>query len=406
MSPVAPAYPDPAALQQMRAMLARSRRPVAVLGGSCWTDAGRAAINDFLRGNDIPVTVGFRRQALYDGTPDNFAGDLGVGSDPGLIGKVKEADLILAIGSRLGDAMTQGYTLLDMAGSVPIVQVHPDGGEIGRVFRPALGIVADLNRFAEAVAAMEPVQPAWAAWTQELRSLREAQRAVPNYDGVLNLGTVMHEFETLLTPDAIVTTDAGNFAGWATRFINFRDGQRYIGPTNGAMGYSVPAAVGAKITFPDRMVVSLVGDGGFLMTGQEIATAFHHGVAPIVLVFNNQMYGTIRMHQERTYPWRVSGTALTNPDFAKYIEAFGGHGEVVSETGEFAPAFRRAVDSGRPAVIELRDEPGTDHHAADHRRSCAPARRRRSPRRNRSGRRQRSIRSRRRARAGSGKPRG
>ncbi len=161
----------------------------------------------------------------------------------------------------------------------------------------------------------------------------------------------------MLEPDAIVTTDAGNFAGWATRFLNFSEDQRYIGPTNGAMGYSVPAAIGAKIAFPDRMVVSMVGDGGFMMTGQEIATAFHHGVAPIVLVFNNQMYGTIRMHQERAYPCRVSGTALTNPDFAKYIEAFGGHGEVVSETAEFAPAFRRAVASGRPAVIELRMDP-------------------------------------------------
>ncbi|HUN39465.1 MAG TPA: thiamine pyrophosphate-dependent enzyme [Acetobacteraceae bacterium] len=354
---VTPAYPDPAALMQLRAMLSRARRPVVVLGGSCWTEAGRASIRDFLLGNELPVTVGFRRQALYNGMAENFAGDLGVGSDPGLIGKVKDADLILAIGSRLGDTVTQGYTLLDMAGGVPIVQVHPDGGEIGRVFRPALGIVSDLNRFAEAVAAMEPVAPSWSHWTQELRSLREAQRAVPNYEGPLNLGTVMHEFAGMLADDAIVTTDAGNFAGWATRFINFRDGQRYIGPTNGAMGYSVPAAVGAKIAFPQRMVVSLVGDGGFLMTGQEVATAFHHGVAPIVMVFNNQMYGTIRMHQERTYPWRVSGTALTNPDFSKYIDAFGGHGEVVNETGEFAPAFRRAVESGRPAVIELRTNP-------------------------------------------------
>jgi acetolactate synthase I/II/III large subunit len=354
---VAPAHPDPAALARFRTMLGRSRKPLAVLGGSCWTEDGRAAIRDFLLGNDVPVAVGFRRQALYDGTAENFAGDLGVGSDPGLVGKVKDADLILAIGSRLGDTVTQGYTLLDMAGSVPIIQVHPDGSEIGRVFRPALGIVADLNAFAHAVAALEPVQVNWTRWTEELRSLREAQRAVPNYEGKLNLGTTMRELEKLLTRDALVTTDAGNFAGWATRFINFRDSQRYIGPTNGAMGYSVPAAIGAKIVYPDRMVVSLVGDGGFMMTGQEIATAFHHGVAPIVLVFNNQMYGTIRMHQERTYPGRVSGTGLTNPDFAKYIEAFGGHGEVVSETAEFAPAFRRAVASGRPAVIELRMNP-------------------------------------------------
>ena len=354
---IAPAHPDLAALTQLRAMLGRSRKPLAVLGGSSWTDAGRSAIRDYLLGNDVPVAVGFRRQALYDGSADNFVGDLGVGSDPGLVRKAKEADLILAIGSRLGDTVTQGYTLLDMAGSVPIIQVHPDGSEIGRVFRPALGIVADLNAFAHAVVAQEPVHPNWVKWTEELRSLREAQRAVPNYDGTLNLGTTMHDLAKLLTRDAIVTTDAGNFAGWATRFINFNDSQRYIGPTNGAMGYSVPAAVGAKIVYPDRMVVSLVGDGGFLMTGQEIATAFHHGVAPIVLVFNNQMYGTIRMHQERTYPGRVSGTGLTNPDFAKFIEAFGGHGEVVSETAEFAPAFRRAVASGRPAVIELRMNP-------------------------------------------------
>jgi acetolactate synthase I/II/III large subunit len=355
--PVSVAFPDPDALQRMQAMLAKAHKPIAVVGGSCWTDEARAALRAFLVGNEVPVAVGFRRHAHYDGQQENFAGDLGVGSDPGLIAKVREADLILAIGSRLGDAVTQRYTLLDMAGSVPIIQVLPDGAEIGRVFRPALGIVSDLNVFAHAAAALEPVKPARSRWTRELRSLREAQRAVPNYLGTLNLGTVMRDLESMLTADAIVTTDAGNFAGWATRFINFGPDQRYIGPTNGAMGYSVPAAVGAKVVFPDRMVVGLVGDGGFMMTGQELATAFHHGVAPIVLVFNNQMYGTIRMHQERAYPWRVSGTALTNPDFAKYIEAFGGHGEVVDETAAFAPAFRRAVESGKPAVIELRMNP-------------------------------------------------
>ena len=355
---VIPASPDPATMTRFRAMLGRARKPLAVLGGSCWSAAGRRAVHEFLHGNAIPVTVGFRRQALYDGTLDNFVGDLGVGADPALLAKVKEADLILAIGSRLGDTVTQGYTLLEPGiGDIPIIQVHPDGAEIGRVFRPALGIVAELNAFAVAAAAMEPVHPTWDEWTVELRETREAGREVPDYEGTLNLGEAMRELERLLTRDAIVTTDAGNFSGWATRFINFGERQRYIGPTNGAMGYSVPAAVGAKIAFPDRMVVSLVGDGGFLMTGQEIATAFHHGVAPIVLVFNNQMYGTIRMHQERAYPGRVSGTGLTNPDFAKLIAAFGGHGEVVSETADFAPAFRRAVASGRPAVLELRMNP-------------------------------------------------
>jgi acetolactate synthase-1/2/3 large subunit len=354
---ITPAFPDPEALARMRNLLAKAKKPIAIVGGSCWTAEGRAALHKFLLGNNIPVTVGFRRQAHYDGSQVNFAGDLGVGSDPRLIEKFEQADLILAIGSRLGDAVTQGFTLLDKAGGVPIVQVLPDGSEIGRVFRTTLGIVSDVNMFAIAAAGLEPVKPGWTKWSQELRSLREAQRAVPNYQGPLNLGTVMRELETMLTRDAIVTTDAGNFAGWATRFLNFSEGQRYIGPTNGAMGYSVPAAVGAKVAFPDRMVVSMVGDGGFMMTGQEIATAFHHGVAPIVLVFNNQMYGTIRMHQEKAYPWRVSGTALTNPDFSKYIEAFGGHGEVVTATEEFSPAFRRAVESGRPALIELRTNP-------------------------------------------------
>jgi acetolactate synthase-1/2/3 large subunit len=354
--PVSVPFPDPAAIAKLRALLAKSTKPLAILGGSCWSEAGRAAIRDFLVASDIPVTVAFRRQQLYDGTLPNFAGDVGVGADPALLAKVKEADLILALGTRLGDAVSQGYTLFDMAGAQPIVHVHREASEIGRVFRPVLGIQSDLDTFAAAVAS-QPVKGKWSAWTQELRALREAGRVVPAYAGPLNLAAAMRALEEQLAPDAILTTDAGNFAGWPTRFLNFGDGQRYIGPTNGAMGYSVPAAVGAKIAFPDRMVVSFVGDGGFLMTGQELATAFHHGVAPIVLVFNNQMYGTIRMHQERAHPGRVSGTALTNPDFAKYIEAFGGHGEVVATTEDFAPAFARAVDSGKPAVIELRMNP-------------------------------------------------
>ncbi len=349
--------PDPEAVAALAKLMANATKPLAILGGGGWTPAGRAAIHGFLTAHDIPVAVGFRRQALYDGTLSNYVGDLGVGPDPALVARAKEADLILAIGTRLGEAVTQGYTLFNPAGTTTIAHVHQDPAEIGRVFRPRLGITADLNAFAIAAAALPVRDVPWHGWTAELRAIRQAGREPVEVAFPLNVGAAMRELEALLPPDAICTCDAGNFAGWPQRFLDFGAGQRFLGPTNGAMGYSVPAAVGAKIAFPDRVVVSFVGDGGFLMTGQEIATAFHHGVAPVVIVFNNSMYGTIRMYQERSYPGRVSGTALTNPDFARLIEAFGGHGETVKATAEFAPAFRRALESGRPAVIELVMDP-------------------------------------------------
>ncbi len=349
--------PDPDAMDAMARLLAAASKPLAILGGGGWTPAGRDAIHHFLTAHDLPVAVGFRRQALYDGTLSNYAGDLGVGPDPDLVARAREADLVLAIGTRLGEAVTQGYTLFDPAGSTAIIHVHQDPAEIGRVFRPRLGIAADLNAFATAAAALPVPKVAWSGWTAELRAIRQAGLQPGETSFPLNVGAAMRELSALLPADAICTCDAGNFAGWPQRFINFGPGQRFLGPTNGAMGYSVPAAVGTKIAFPDRTVVAFVGDGGFLMTGQEIATAFHHGVAPIVIVFNNSMYGTIRMYQERSYPGRVSGTALTNPDFARLIEAFGGHGETVKATADFAPAFRRAMESGRPAVIELVMDP-------------------------------------------------
>ncbi len=356
-APVFAPLPDPAALERLDELLAAARRPLAILGGSCWSAEGRAAIRDFLLGRDIPVAVGFRRQALYDGTLPNFAGDLGVGPDPALVARAREADLILAIGTRLGEAVTQGYTLFDKSGAIPIVHVYPEASEIGRVYRPALGIVSDVNAFACAAAARPATPGSWGEWTRSLRAQRTAGQRVPEYGGALNVGQVMRDLAEDAAPDAIFTSDAGNFAGWPARFIDFAEHQRFIGPTNGAMGYGVPAGIGAAIAYPGRQVIVFVGDGGMLMTGQEIATAFQEGAAPILLVFNNGMYGTIRMYQERTYPGRVSGTNLTNPDFAKLIEAFGGHGEVVSATADFRPAFARAAASGRPSLIELRMDP-------------------------------------------------
>lgn len=356
--PLLPPHPAPDALPRLMAMLEKAEKPLAILGGTRWTPEGRAAIRDFLVGNDIPVAVSFRRQGLFDGTSPHYAGDLGVGADAGLVAKARESDLILAIGTRLGEPVSQGYTLFDMAGSKPIVHVHPEQSEIGRVHRAALGVVSDLNAFAHAAAATPRIaKPRWAGWRASVRAAREAQAKAPEYEGPLNLAVALQQLETVLPADTIFTSDAGNFATWPTRFMHLTDKQDFLGPTNGAMGYGVPAAIGAAVTHPDRCVVCFVGDGGALMTGQEIATAFHHGVAPIIMVFNNGMYGTIRMYQERTYPGRVSGTALTNPDFARFIESFGGHGEVVERTEELVPAFQRARASGKPAIIEVRTNP-------------------------------------------------
>ncbi len=354
---VAPAHPSPKAIDEMMEMLGRAKRPLAILGSSNWSEAGRAAIAKFLVANNLPVAVSFRRQSNFDGNHDNFVGDLGVGADAALVAHAKQADLILAIGTRMGEPVSQGYTLLDMAGATPLVQVFPEQGEIGRVYRPALGITSDLDAFAAAVKGLRVKKPVWGAWTKQLRASRLAQAEAPEYEGPLNLARALQALEKALPADTIFTTDAGNFATWPTRFNHVGAKQDFLGPTCGAMGYGIPAAIGAKLTAPEREVICFVGDGGALMTGQEIATAFHHKVNPIILVFNNQMYGTIRMYQERTYPERISGTALTNPDFARFIESFGGHGEVVERTEELVPAYKRASASKKPAIIEIRMNP-------------------------------------------------
>jgi acetolactate synthase-1/2/3 large subunit len=351
---------DPQQVAEMRARLAKARRPLVLLGGGAfWSDAGRADIKTFAEANRLPVAVGFRRQMCFDGTSPCYVGDLGVGPDPALVARAREADFILAVGNRLSESVTQGYSLFaHPKPDATIVQVHPCPEELARVYQADLAISADVNVFAAAARALPALDSsAWAKWASDLRGVREAGRTPPDYGGALDLAKCMRELESLLPDDCVLTTDAGNFSGWATRFLNFGPRQRFIGPSNGAMGYGVPAAIAAKVMEPDRLAVCFVGDGGFLMTGQEIATAFHHGVNPILLVFNNQMYGTIRMHQERDYPHRVSGTSLTNPDFAKFIESFGGHGETVTATGQFRPAFERAVASGKPALIELVCDP-------------------------------------------------
>jgi acetolactate synthase-1/2/3 large subunit len=354
------AHPGASDLAEMRRLITAAERPIMLVGGGGWTDAACRDIANFASVNDLPVACSFRHQDIVDNRLPCFVGDLGTGAAPALVARVKEADLLLAIGARLGEITSQSYTLLGIPepGKV-LIHVHPAAEELGRVFRPTLAIQSGMPEFAATAAALEPV-PAkrWSAWRAAARGEYEAGLAPsPSARGSLDLGAVMGWLRENLPEDAIVTSDAGNFSGWPNRFLQYRRPGRQLGPTSGAMGYGVPSAVAAKLVHPDRLVVGFCGDGGFMMTGQELATSMAAGVGPIILLFNNAMYGTIRMHQERRFPRRVVGTALTNPDFVALAGAYGAYGARVSRTEDFAPAFEEAVAAKRAAIIELAMDP-------------------------------------------------
>jgi len=360
------AHPGAADLAELRRLLAAAERPIMLVGGSGWSDAAAADIARFAMANDLPVCCSFRRQDIVDNRLPCYVGDLGTGAAPSLVARVKEADLVLTVGARIGEITSQGYTLLGVPDpGKTLIHVHAAAEELGRVFRPALAIQSGMPEFAAAAAALDlaiskdGAKPRWREWRAEARVEYEKGLA-PTALGeapALDLGRIMTWLRERLPDDAIVTSDAGNFSGWPNRFLQYRRPGRQLGPTSGAMGYGVPAAVAAKLVYPGRIVVGFVGDGGFMMTGQELATAAAEGIGPIILLFNNAMYGTIRMHQERRFPGRVVGTALKNPDFAALIRAYGGFGATVARIEEFAPAFEEAVASGKPAVIELRMDP-------------------------------------------------
>ena len=332
---------------------------MVLVGGSGWSDVACADLRRWAEANRLPVCCSFRRQDVMANDSPSYAGDLGTGPNPRLLDRVRGADLLIVLGARLGEMTTQGYELIEPPETrQTLVHIHASAEELGRVYRPDLPIQAGAAATAAALAAMAPVaEPRWAAWTQACRNDYQAWLEPQPYEGDLDLGRIFAWLRDRLPADAIVTVDAGNFSGWSQRFLSYRRPGRQLGPTSGAMGYAVPAAVAAKILNPGRIVVANVGDGGFLMTGQEIATAVQAGAAPVILVFNNGMYGTIRMHQERRYPGRVSATALANPDFVRLAESYGAFGVAVSRTEEFAPAFEAAVAAGRPALIELRMDP-------------------------------------------------
>jgi acetolactate synthase-1/2/3 large subunit len=353
------AHPGAADLAELRRLLAIAERPMMLVGGGGWDDRACHDITKFAEANQLPVCCSFRRQDIVDNRSPSFVGDLGTGASAVLVARIKEADLLLAVGARIGEITSQSYSLLGIPDPGKIlVHVHAGAEELGRVFRPSLPIQSGMSEFAAAAAALPPVPTQrWSDWRAAVRSEYEAGLVPTAAGAALDLGMVMTWLRDRLPDDAIVTSDAGNFSGWPNRFLQYRRPGRQLGPTSGAMGYGVPAAVAAKLVHPDRLVVGFCGDGGFMMTGQEIATSMLEGVGPIILVFNNAMYGTIRMHQERRFPGRVVGTALKNPDFLGLARAYGIFGASVARTEEFAPAFEEAAAGKGPAIIELKMDP-------------------------------------------------
>jgi acetolactate synthase I/II/III large subunit len=353
------AHPGEADLQKLRAMLARAKRPFVLLGGSDWNAQACADFRGFAEANDLPVGTAFRRQDLYDNRAPNFVGDVGIGINPKLAERVKTCDLLLAVGARMDEMTTGGYTLVDAPRpKQQFVHVHPGAEVLGRVYQGDLLIHSGMPEFAQAARKLASVEPRpWKEWTRTARSDYEAWLVPEPAPGTLHPGEVMAFLRKRLPPETIVANGAGNFAGWIHRYYQYPGFRTELAPTSGSMGYGVPAGVAAKLVHPERPVVSINGDGDFLMNGQELATAAQYGLKIVFMVVNNGMYGTIRMHQERDYPGRVSGTELKNPDFAALARAYGLHGETVEKTADFEAAFERAWKAKTASLIELRIDP-------------------------------------------------
>lgn len=353
-------HPGLTQMADLQKRLWAAERPIAILGGSRWSEDAVAAFTRFAERFDLPVACSFRRQMLFDNLHENYAGDVGIGINPKLLARVKSSDLILLVGGRLSEMPSQSYSLLDIpAPAQQLVHVHPDAEELGRVYRPSLAIHASPTAFCKAAEGLQP--PA------ELKGAGEAVKAHQDYldwsgarpetPGTLQMASVMDWLESNLADDTICTNGAGNYATWLHRFHRFRRYGTQAAPTSGSMGYGLPAAVAAKLAFPEREVVCFAGDGCLQMTMQEFGTACQDGANIIVLVIDNGMYGTIRMHQERTYPGRPSATKLSNPDFAALARSYGAFGETVETTDQFGPAFERARASGLPAMLHLKIDP-------------------------------------------------
>jgi acetolactate synthase-1/2/3 large subunit len=343
--------PHPDANAETLQRLRGASRPLLLIGGTNWTADGRRALQSFAERSDIPVVAAFRYQDQFDNFSPAFAGEAGVGMLPHVKGLIRDADVILAVNVRFGEMTTDGYSLLSVPVPVQtLIHVHGSDREIGKIYQPALGIHAGPNAFA---AALMPVPVSSPDWRAKARAAYEASFAVPAQPSPVDMAAVTAHLRDVLPEDAILTNGAGNFTVWPNKFFRFGPQTRLLAPQSGAMGYGLPAAIAAKVAFPHRIVVCFAGDGDFQMNCQELGTAMQAGAQPIVLIVNNGIYGTIRAHQERHYPGRVSATTMENPDFAALARAYGYHAERVATTADFAAAFDRALQSKTGAVLDL-----------------------------------------------------
>jgi len=351
-------HPAPEAMARLRECLAQARKPLMILGGPGWTGAGLRDIERFAAQNGLPVACAFRRQDLFDNRGAHYVGEVGIGLNPELAQAVRDADLLIAVGTRLGEIVTSGYTLLEVP--VPqqrLVHVLPCAEELGRVYQPELKVLAGMDAFAEAAARLAPVDAsAWRGWLHELHARYTRYVSPMPREARLDPARVILALRDKLEPDAILTNGAGNYSAWAHRYYQFSRPRSQLAPTSGAMGYGVPAGIAANLA-TGRVAFTIAGDGDFLMTGQELATASQHGGKSIIVLLNNGMFGTIRMHQEREYPERTSGTALRNPDFCGLARAYGYAAERVTETAQFEAALLRALAADTGTLIEIPLDP-------------------------------------------------
>lgn len=350
-------YPSATQLAQLRGMLSTARRPFVLIGGPGWSGA---AVDHLVTGVEhwqLPVGTTFRRQDCFPNHHACYAGDVGLGINPSLRQRIRDADLLLVIGARLTEVETGGYTLLDNPGQ-SLVHVFPDPEELGRVYPPALAINAGVGPFLQAMVALQAEGiPPWAEQTRTAHAEYRAWSTPHATPGPLRMEAVVDWLGSRLPADAIITNGAGNYAAWVHRYYRFRQYGTQLAPQSGSMGYGLPAAIAAKQVHPERPVVCFAGDGCFLMTGQELATAVQYRLGIVIIVVNNGMYGTIRMHQEREFPGRVIGTGLHNPDFTALARAYGAWAECITETGAFPDAFEQALAQPGPALLELKVDP-------------------------------------------------